>query len=657
MNSGEEKRLEALYALNLLDSPSESEFDELIQLVSSICECPVALLSLVDEKRQWFKSKTGTDLSEIPRESSFCDHTLQQNSIFVVEDASLDPRFYNNTYVTGEPNLRFYAGIPIREPTTHLAVGSLCVIDVKARKLSEIQRQAIATIRGQIEQLLRLRSQNLKLRTNEQKLNRIADRQESILETAQLGSWDWWVGTDKLDYDARWFQLLGIKKEEAETDLQIWESRLHPEDKDKVLSDLKEHYEGRTPSYENVHRLRHSSGDWIWVLDRGQVTEWDTEGKAVRMTGTVLDISVSKKEEFLTDQVQSMAKIGGWQYDVRSRLLKWSKEVFNIYSLPHTSTTNLIRFEYFAEQDIPRIKRYLAGCHRGHAFCDSFMFEDASGTQKVVEVSGRPERDAQGQVSRLIGTIQDVTERVTIERHAENSRIQATHAAKLASLGEMAAGLAHEINNPLAIILGTVGLLPKVRQDEQGFQAKLNTLEKAVGRISRIVGGLKRFSRTDEAPTFAMSSALDIINEALLITEMKSKKLEVPVTVTIQSEPMIFCDPIEIEQVLINLIGNGIDAVSHLKDKWVKVELLEKDFKPIIRVIDSGPGISQDLEQKIFNPFFTSKPIGQGTGLGLPICKGILDRHKAKVFINRSDYTTTCFEIQFSPVEQNQKVA
>jgi len=652
------QRLESLYSLNLLDSIQEPEFDELARLASLVANCKTALFSLIDEDRLWFKAKVGLDLSEVPKSESFCVKTMQHEGVFHVQDTHHSDEFKNNPYVTGYPNIRFYAGVSIKDPTGQYVVGTISVFDSSKKPLTDAQKDGLLAIRNQIERLLTSRANSIKLKDKEKSLNQASMKEESILKTAKLGSWDWWIGTNKLDYDERWFEILGISKDEAEKNLEIWKKRLHPEDKSKVFFDLQEHYEGRSSEYKNIHRLMHSSGEWIWVLDRGQVTEWDATGKPIRMTGALLDISSSVQEKALDDQIQSIAKIGGWQFDLKTHTLKCTKQVFDIYSLPPTrSLTKLTYNEYFAEKDKSRIRNCLVRCYRGQSFCEVFEFVDASGKCKFVEITGRPEKDSVGRVSKLIGTIQDLTEKILVEKQAEQSRIQATHSAKLASLGEMAAGIAHEINNPLAIILGSLGLLDRVKNCPESFSLKIQSIEKAVNRINRIVGGLRRFSRTEAYPQFKATPLNEIIKEALLITEIKSKKFNVPVFFNCEAELEIECDAIEIEQVIINLIGNGIDAAANHHEKWVKVDLsLSQEEKPVIRVIDSGLGLSEDLEQKVFNPFFTTKPVGQGTGLGLSICKGILDHHKAKIFVNRK-FPNTCFEIQFAGVVKQIKVA
>lgn len=129
----ESDRLAALRGYGVLDTPNEPEFDAIVREAASLLGAPTALISLVDEHRQWFKARVGLDASETPRSISFCTHAIRGKDVFVVEDATRDQRFANNPLVTGDPNIRFYAGTPLRSSKGH-RVGTLCVIDDKPRR-------------------------------------------------------------------------------------------------------------------------------------------------------------------------------------------------------------------------------------------------------------------------------------------------------------------------------------------------------------------------------------------------------------------------------------------------------------------------------------------------------------------------------------------
>ncbi len=220
------------------------------------------------------------------------------------------------------------------------------------------------------------------------------------------------------------------------------------------------------------------------------------------------------------------------------------------------------------------------------------------------------------------------------------------HTSKLATLGEMSAGVAHEINNPLTIIEASVNLMPKVMGDPEKVEAKLNAIRKAAGRIGKIVSGLKKFSHSSDRNAYANEILGDIVREALVSTEAKSQRHNTPVKCDIKTEASIFCDVAEIEQVLINLINNGIDAVANNEEKWIRIEVFERGMSVVLRVIDSGEGLPEAVRNKVFDPFYTTKPIGKGTGLGLSISKGILDAHQATMAI-LVDMPNTCFEVEF----------
>lgn len=131
----EPARLAALHRLNILDSESEPAFDNVVSLVRSVLNVPMAAVSLLDEQRQWFKAKSGLDASETPRNVSFCTHAIRQSEAFIVPDACLDPRFAENPFVTGDPGIRSYLGIPLRGPDGY-NLGALCAIDTVAREFS-----------------------------------------------------------------------------------------------------------------------------------------------------------------------------------------------------------------------------------------------------------------------------------------------------------------------------------------------------------------------------------------------------------------------------------------------------------------------------------------------------------------------------------------
>ena len=151
----EAQRLDALRQLLVLDTPPEERFDRITRFAASEFDMPVALVSLIDANRQWFKARVGLEACETTRDISFCGHAIEGSAVMVVEDAREDPRFADNPLVTGDPFIRFYAGAPLVLPGG-LSVGTLCVIDTEPRSFSRIDQAILSALRDAVvEELMR----------------------------------------------------------------------------------------------------------------------------------------------------------------------------------------------------------------------------------------------------------------------------------------------------------------------------------------------------------------------------------------------------------------------------------------------------------------------------------------------------------------------
>ena len=166
----EERRLRAVHATGLLDSDAEQAYDDMVQLAACICQAPISLVTLIDERRIWLKAKVGVPVSEAPRDFSFCQYTIQNDDLFVISDTLQNPLYATNTAVTGNPSIRFYAGYPLSTSTGE-KLGSLCVLDSEPRALSDSQQVALRVLGRQVMAQIELKqSQRLLEEANKQLL-------------------------------------------------------------------------------------------------------------------------------------------------------------------------------------------------------------------------------------------------------------------------------------------------------------------------------------------------------------------------------------------------------------------------------------------------------------------------------------------------------
>ena len=416
--SDETRRLEALREYNWLDTPPEPEFDELTALVAHICEAPISLISLIDEQRQWFKSKFGLSSDETPRAISFCGHTILQRDLLIVPDAARDERFADNPLVTGDPHIRFYAGAPLVTVDGH-ALGTLSVIDRVPRQLSPLQREALRVLSRQVMARLELRRQAGELIESETRLFKVFRNCPVALSIHR------WSDRTFVDVNPAFSNLVGWTREEVLghtlMDLHIVEV-----DTEAQLS------AGLDPirSLNDVElAIRTRGGEMRHILFSTALIELRGEQHAVT---TFIDITDRKRaEEALRDSEArlrlsvSAANIGLWDWDLATNQVHYSREWKSQIG--------------YAEDEIPdRVEEAQSHVHpddlgpqmqKIRAFLEDprvrheaeYRLRHKDGSYRWINSQGDVLRDVAGRPVRMLGCHIDITERKRAEEALRRS--------------------------------------------------------------------------------------------------------------------------------------------------------------------------------------------------------------------------------------------
>jgi len=259
--------------------------------------------------------------------------------------------------------------------------------------------------------------------------------------------------------------------------------------------------------------------------------------------------------------------------------------------------------------------------------------------ERILRTKKMAVRDSNGNPLYLLGISEDIT----------NQRVQEEKmmiSAKLSTIGQMAGGIAHEINNPLAIILGFAEEISRRLETDQADMTRLAHAAKRIAatteRIARVVRGLRAVARDMQSDPMEAVGVKRVIDDAIDLCGERFRNHAVSLQIgVIPLELGLFCRPVQISQILLNLLANAFDAVHGLKEKWVKVDVTMDEHKIYLRVTDSGRGIAPDLAERLFDPFFTTKDVGKGTGLGLSISKGLAESNGGQLFFDSKSPNTS----------------
>ena len=408
--TNETERLKALKAYSVLDTLSEKEYDAITQLASYICDTPIALVSLIDEERQWFKSTVGLEASETPRNISFCQYTIMGDDIFEVANALESELFSENPLVTGNPDIRFYAGAPLRNKEGY-NLGSLCVIDTKARSLTDDQKKALQLLAAQVVSLLDLRKKNSDFLDSQKELANFIELSVDLVCIANVDGMLYKV-------NPAFTTVLGYSKEELAG--SSFMNLVHPDDLAMTFKEVEKLAQGEmTISFENRYRCK--NGDYI-------VLSWNTSPDPV--TGNLYCIARNITKEKIAEQnlidgnnlleeSQRIAKIGSWKFNVATNDLVWSDGHYRIFEMDKLPSNELFKI-YRArvhKDDLAKLEKInKKALKTGENFKVKYRIVLPDESIKHLLEIGQPFKNEKGEVVELKGIIQDVTEITVAER-------------------------------------------------------------------------------------------------------------------------------------------------------------------------------------------------------------------------------------------------
>ena len=767
-------RLETLRQYEVLDTAAEQALDDLTALAAQICGTPIALISLVDEHRQWFKSRFGLEATETPRDISFCGHAIQQHDLFIVSDANRDERFAGNPLVTGEPGVRFYAGVPLIN-TDDVALGTLCVVDRVPRKLTQEQEQALRVLARQAMTHLELRRNVNKLAQSERTFRLLA---ENITDVFWIASPD----LKKMYYVSPGYERIwGRTAEELYANPHQWAECILPEEREQAS----EAFGALTRNESSVsveYRISRPDGTVRWILDRGFQVR-DAENSLVRLTGIAADITERKQAEIATRHVAALVRFSDDAIigkDLNSIITSWNRGAEKIFGytadeMVGTSIMRLIPDERAKEEEhilskirngesvdhfetlrrtksgllihvsvtaspiknsagkiigVSKVARDIterklaqekiaeqaallekardaimvrgldgeilywnSGAERMYGwtrqetigrnvsdflYADQKRFEEANEltiqhgqwqgelhyltrvkNEIIVEARWTLIRDGEGRPKSVLAINTDITEKKKIEA-------QLMRAQRMESVGTLAGGIAHDLNNILAPIILSIDFLKSVSGDPQA-QKILETIEVSAKRGADIVRQVLSFARGLEGERIVIQPKHLLKDIETIIKDTFPKDIRLKFSVHSDAWT-ILGDPTQLHQILLNLSVNARDAMPTGGTLTVGVEncVLDKQYAAMnidakagryvmMSVADSGTGISRANLDKIFEPFFTTKEFNKGTGLGLSAVMAITRSHGGFVNVYSEVGKGTAFKVYLPATDRSSK--
>jgi PAS domain S-box-containing protein len=650
----EDARLSALYNYNILDTAKDSDYDNLTKLASQIFNVPFAFINLVDKHRLWVKSSVGFDVTETPRNLSFCQYTIETTGVLEVQDALLDSRFADNPAVTGPPHLRFYAGAPLVDEDGFI-LGVLCVSDIVPRKLTTSEKEILVTLAREV-------MVHIILQRNKRALTAENLRLEEVLQISSLSPEIHVV----LTFDGQVLYindavkpLLGYTVEEAR-EINFWEA-LFIEDRERVKASLEAGLRNKQKQFDVQFRVvgKNSIERWFSWSMVTRNDRWYCYGRDITEDKKVQNELL--KLSFVASKVNNAIVINDANNEVT-----WINDAFEKitgFTLDDIKGRRLGDLISGPDTDMEVIREAREHAKENQSFTIDLLAYRKDKKPIWLSVYNTVILNHDGNEDIEVEIIIDITGKKQAEREMFEAKEQAL---QLSEAKEMFLSvMSHEIRTPLNAVIGMSHLL--LENDPKPSQVDdLNILKFSGENLLHIINDILDFTKIEtgnlqleQVPFSIPLLAQDIVNSLQVNARKNNNQLVLNVDDRIKAP--ILGDKTRMYQILMNLLGNAIKFTDHgiVELHILLEENRENQVLIQFKVKDNGIGIPEDKQSYIFESFTQAKTdISRkygGTGLGLAITKKLLKLYNSEIHVysREGEGTTFTFSIALNKVSAN----
>lgn len=664
----EKKRLNTLHSYQLRYTKQEEALDAITQLASEISQCPIALVSLVYDDVQWFKSKVGLEIDETPRALSFCAHTIHPpHDILVVEDARVDERFQDNPLVKSDPSIVFYTGIPL--VLEGQIVGTLCVIDRQPRKLTPTQLNSLKLLSQQVTQFLNQHKIERETERKARAIQQYANMEKQFQLTEKVTGWEYDPTEESVYLTANTMNWLPFGTDsviDMNAFLNAFQAAEQPE---KIVEAIERLVQDRE-DFSLTVAIKNQAGSiekWVKILGKHFI---DNEGKSTfggliqditQEYATLAELQQQKQQKQLEAEFYKSLIDNDIIYIVKTDIegnYSYVNDYFcKLLGMPRTDIIGRASLESIIPADHEKCMQAVELCFADPASSHKVLLRKNTTRGLVTNYwDFKALLTEAGEIAEILCLGYEVSELVKKQAELEklNNEVE-FHNQQLSNFTHI---MSHDIRNHIGNIQSLNYLMQQANEQEK--KEYLSIMHESVNNLNNTIENLHELIKIQSSKDLPMThtNIYEVVMKVIQVLNDKINATDTTVHIFVDEESSLFTNTAYMESILQNLISNAIKYRKSDVKNEIKIYFVEGDQQAKIQVVDNGQGMDlESIGDQLFRMYKTFHNHPDARGMGLFITKNQIEALGGSIEVQSTPVKGTTFTVTLpNKRKQNSQV-